>query len=69
MPEGGSGREPDPQVAFTNVLAADAGETDESPGVAERAVTTARAGGHLPPHAERAVDSRPLSQRFTEPEE
>ncbi|MEV7968982.1 hypothetical protein AB0O34_23770 [Sphaerisporangium sp. NPDC088356] len=69
MPDDGTERVPDPRVAFTNVTAADTGEVSESPGMVDRAVVVAGEGEHLPPHSEQAIDSRPLSQRFIEPEE
>ncbi|GGP90314.1 hypothetical protein [Streptosporangium pseudovulgare] len=69
MPENGGERPPDPRVAFASAAEADAGERNERPGAADRAVITATADEHLPPLAEQALDDRPLTLRFTEPEE
>lgn len=69
MPDDGTERVPDPRVAFTNVTSADTGESSEGPGMVDRAAVVAGTGEHLPPHTEQAIDSTPLAQRFTEPEE
>lgn len=69
MPDNGTDNTTDPRVAFVDATAAGTGESNARPGTADRVAVAASADDHLPPLADQDLDARPLTQRFTEPEE